>query len=214
MNRNMKNLLRWAGLCLFFVAGCSSGEEPSVGGRVEHPAQPAPSAIQSAAALPPPDTFTLLDKVIAAECLSKTVTVHRPGMWPEEAQISVSVPRIWSQDVPDRDCTKDSECGDGFCDRGRCEAIRACEDRYGQHCIDDRVFQGSHPYSVGCSGLCLDGRCRSCVLDEECVEKFGSSPPQPGTGIQCTKLRPGAPHHERPCERSVEAGFSHQGLSP
>jgi hypothetical protein len=27
--------------------------------------------------------------------------------------------RRWSKNVPERSCTKDDECGDGFCDRGR-----------------------------------------------------------------------------------------------
>src|SRR5689334_5064863 len=41
-------------------------------------------------------------------------------------------PRALSQRVPDRACSDDSECGDGFCDRGRCAPI--WEDWYGQRC--------------------------------------------------------------------------------
>lgn len=66
-------------------------------------------------------------------------------------------PRALSQNVPDRACRADSECGDGFCDRGRCAPI--WEDRYGQRCAMDCQCG---PY------LCLEGRCRSCLRHAEC----------------------------------------------
>ena len=37
-------------------------------------------------------------------------------------------PRPWSKNVPDRPCTKDSECGDGFCDAGRRSSDRDDDD--------------------------------------------------------------------------------------
>jgi hypothetical protein len=64
-----------------------------------------------------------------------------------------------SQQVSDRVCREDSECGDGFCDRGRCAPI--WEDTYGQRC------------TMNCqcgSFLCLWGRCRSCLHHAECIE--------------------------------------------
>jgi len=202
MRKIITILVHAAGLCLLFASGCSSGDEPSVGGRVGHPAQPTPSAIQSAAALPLPDTFTLLDQVIADECVFRKGGGTPPDSWPQDKPWGDYLPRAWSQDVPDRDCTKDSECGDGFCDRGRCAAIWTCHDRYGQHCIDDRVFQGSYPYPIRCNGVCLEGRCRSCVSDDECVAALGPPPPTPpASGISCTKANPRAPHHQRKCER-------------
>jgi hypothetical protein len=68
--------------------------------------------------------------------------------------------RPWSKNVPERRCTKDEECGDGFCDRGRCAAIWTYMASYGQRCEWDRWCAGY---------LCIDGRCRSCISDEECA---------------------------------------------
>ncbi|MCK6590454.1 MAG: hypothetical protein L6Q76_23060, partial [Polyangiaceae bacterium] len=31
--------------------------------------------------------------------------------------------RAWSKNVPKSRCTKDSECGDGFCDRDHCAPL-------------------------------------------------------------------------------------------
>jgi hypothetical protein len=69
--------------------------------------------------------------------------------------------RPWSKNVPERRCAKDEECGDGFCDRGRCAAIWTYRERYGQRCEEDEWCGRS---------LCIDGRCRSCVSDEECAK--------------------------------------------
>jgi hypothetical protein len=68
-----------------------------------------------------------------------------------------------SQRVPDRACREDRECGDGFCDRGRCAPI--WEDRYGQRCT---MTCQCGPF------LCLEGRCRSCLHHTECVENGNS----------------------------------------
>ena len=78
--------------------------------------------------------------------------------------------RQWSTNVPKRRCVKDDECGDGFCDRGRCAAIRTCASDYGQRCQPDDEC-GWHP--------CRDGRCRSCVSTAECASmrnEFGTDP--------------------------------------
>jgi hypothetical protein len=55
-------------------------------------------------------------------------------------------------------CKKDDECGDGFCDRGRCAAIWTYGGQYGQPC------EGNYG-----GLLCIDGRFRSCVSDAECA---------------------------------------------
>ena len=188
---------RTAWLCALLVAACSSGDEPPGGGRIEHPAQPAPSAVQSAAALPPPNVFTPLDHAIAEDCVPDKQGWSRHG-------------RAWSQNVPDRDCTKDRECGDGFCDRGRCAAIWTCWARYGQHCIDGRVAPNPDPYKVRCAGMCLEGRCRSCVSDEECVEVLGSwgaGWAESAKDAKCTE--PPAGGHERECALVFYQGPHH-----
>jgi hypothetical protein len=88
--------------------------------------------------------------------------------WPCDARPEHRVvdrpPHALSQSVPDRACREDRECGDGFCDRGRCAPI--WEDRYGQRCT--MTCQCS-PY------LCLEGRCRSCLRHAECLEPHGMS---------------------------------------
>lgn len=66
-----------------------------------------------------------------------------------------------SSHVPNRDCSKDYECGDGFCDRGICAVIWREVGHYGQRCTKD--WQ--------CDGICLDGRCRSCLFHAECAAK-------------------------------------------
>jgi hypothetical protein len=78
-----------------------------------------------------------------------------------------------SENVPDKTCMHDLECGDGFCDRGRCAAIWDFGRTYGQEC---EILPTIHQ----CGGwLCLDGRCRSCVSDEECKSQLGGGTCEP-----------------------------------
>jgi hypothetical protein len=75
----------------------------------------------------------------------------------------------WSRIAPDanfrktspkRRCTKDDECGDGFCDRGGCAPIWSCHSAYGQQC----------QANIDCHRRpCVHGRCRSCVSNAECA---------------------------------------------
>jgi hypothetical protein len=76
-----------------------------------------------------------------------------------------SPPRPLSKNVPDRECKKDRECGDGICDQGRCSALWAEDRGYGQRC-------NASPAGPFCDSryFCREGRCRSCVSDEECRE--------------------------------------------
>ena len=63
-----------------------------------------------------------------------------------------------SQKVPDRVCSDDRECGDGFCDRGRCAPI--WDEWYGLRCTE----------ACECGPfLCLEGRCRSCLRHADCA---------------------------------------------
>ena len=132
------------------TAACSSPDPSPGGARVKHPLKPAPTAAPSAtpsqtpSASPPTAELTPLDLAIYSHC-------------PIQA---------WSKNVPERSCTKDSECGDGFCDRDRCAPIWTCWETMGQRCVGARQSGG------WCSGTCLDGRCRSCLSDDECEKAF------------------------------------------
>jgi hypothetical protein len=169
--RKVKAAMRAPVLALVFLPGllaataCSSVDEGAASGRLEHPPgkatekAAASASAQVAAATP---AFTPLDKTIAEGCVPLP---NLPDSYP-------AWPRQWSQDVPERDCTSDDECGDGFCDRGRCSAIWTCVERHGQRCIDGEVY----PIRGGprrCNALCIESRCRSCVSDEECVQVLG-----------------------------------------
>lgn len=159
-----------ASRCLLFcLAACSSVDDPHAGRRVGHPPQPPPSAISSAAQQqdagpPPPATFTPLDYTIADACDGSPKFPGGPAIWPY----------AWSKNVPTHDCTHDVECGDGFCDRGRCAAIWTCYERYGQRCISGLPAPSPHIGNSRCKGLCLEGRCQSCLSDEECMKELGT----------------------------------------
>jgi hypothetical protein len=76
-------------------------------------------------------------------------------------------PRPISKNVPSRTCTKDEECGDGFCDRTACARIWTWRAGIGQRC-------GPNTKVSDCgSRLCIDGRCRSCLFHAECPKEFG-----------------------------------------
>lgn len=96
--------------------------------------------------------------------------------------------QAWSVNVPKRACTKDEQCGDGFCNRGQCAAIWTCDDRHGQRCQNDEQ----------CRGVCVEGRCRSCESDAEC-RRDGRTP-----DAFCT--RPLAITARRNCFANVHTG--------
>ncbi len=114
-----------------------------------------------------------------------------PSQWwglklsPLEKIIADTAPtQPWSQHVPDQACSKDDECGDGFCDRGRCNAIWTCATRAGMPCETHE-----HCKSFGIS-ICVDGRCRSCTSDAECEAAH------PGKGYLCN-IFPRPPYPRR-----------------
>ena len=172
-------LAAWMGLSC--TASCSSDHEAPGRARVKNPRQRAPvtgapvEEAQEVKPPPPEGPFSPLDKVIADDCIFVSETGPVLG-------------RAWSQNVPERDCTADDECGDGFCDRGHCAAIWSCGHRYGQHCVDGKTAPSRGSASKGCIGLCIDGRCRSCTSDEECVEQYRS----PNIGCNPGRERSGA----------------------
>jgi hypothetical protein len=173
-------LMAWLGLSC--AASCLSDGEAPVGARIKNPRQRAPNPVapveesQEVKPPPPEGPFSALDKAIADDCLPI------PG-------IGLVQGRAWSQDVPERDCTDDTECGDGFCDRGRCAAIWTCRERYGQHCVDGKTAPSRGSASNGCYGLCLDGRCRSCTSDAECAKASGYADAMCGPGRERSGAR-------------------------
>lgn len=162
---------------VFFLgcaASCSSIDEAPGGGRVEHPTEPktkTPHSSSSVAAAP----TTLarpLESADVPQAASMSSTAPAPPdtaepklqLSPLEQAIANDHPsRPWSQHVPKRACTKDEQCGDGFCDRGKCAAIWTGSMSFGQRCGEER--------DCGTVFLCMEGRCRSCVSDLECKGK-------------------------------------------
>jgi hypothetical protein len=136
-------LAAWVGLCC--VVSCSSSDQVPAGGRVEHPdPTPAPTPTTTNVAASPAPTPETSAPPEAEEQSPKTLE-DEPA-------------RPLSKNVPKRSCKKDGECGDGFCDRGRCAAIWSYTWLYGQPCEENR-------YRLPC----IDGRYRSCVSDAECT---------------------------------------------
>jgi len=137
-------LAAWVGLCC--AVSCSSIDPAPAGGRVERP-DPAPA--------PTPTTTTLAPSPAPTPetPAPPDVEEQRPKTLAEDGPA-----RPWSKNVPKRRCKKDDECGDGFCDRGRCAAIWTYIAQYGQPCEENRGYLP-----------CIDGRHRSCVSDAECA---------------------------------------------
>jgi hypothetical protein len=156
------------------IASCASSNPPPGEKRVEHAgdsqAPPIYSADpdQDASSPPAVGQISPLDRAISEICPA----------------------RPWSKNVPDRACTKDSECGDGFCDRDHCAAIWTCDQRYGQRC-----YGPEREKKTGwCRGLCSEGRCRSCLSNEDCITERDNSaaecgPTRDRAGLQGCGIR-------------------------
>jgi hypothetical protein len=148
-------------VALTSVISCVSSDDVPGGRRVEHPDPSAPTPIATTNAVSPSVQTETLTPTVDPPPLA---SVDEPPLGltrsPLDKAIAEDDPaRPWSKSVPKRSCTKDDECGDGFCDRGRCAAIWTSTERYGQRCERDGQC-GSRP--------CIDGRCRSCISDMEC----------------------------------------------
>src|SRR5687767_171435 len=113
-------LVAWVSLGV--AASCSSDDQATAGGRVEHPLEPGPAVTQEPAkAPPPPSSFAPPE---ASTAVTSPPAVERPlslsekfeqstGMKlsPVEKAIMEDCPdRAWSKNVPERRCMKDSEC--------------------------------------------------------------------------------------------------------
>jgi len=141
------------GLGLIGVVSCSAVDDGSRGTVESAPGRLQPTLITTTAASASPQTPAGPQDVVAWPCDA------RP-----EYRFADRPSHALSQHVPDRICREDSECGDGFCDRGRCAPI--WEDRYGQRCSMTCQCQ---PF------LCIEGRCRSCLHHTDCVVHVSAS---------------------------------------
>lgn len=173
-------LRAWFGLGMLWLASCSSVDEVPRGGRVEHPTEPHPLVAPSTSVASTPSP-------IAAAKGSATPSQEAPPrrrtpseVYEESTGIKLSEAdkaimddcpsHALSKNVPKRACTKDEQCGDGFCDRGRCAAIWTCTVEYGQRCDEEQ--------KCGVHYLCRDGRCQSCAADSECKSYPNNSDPK------------------------------------
>ena len=216
MNRTLWGTL-FVGLTAWISLGgavsCLSDDQAPGGGRVEHPVEPGPKAKPSPTASAPSSAVALPAAsavVTSAPVATSTPSVERrlsPSERFEEltgiklSELEKTImddcpERAWSKSVPKRRCTKDNECGDGFCDRGRCAPVWSCTSDYGQPCERDNHC-GVRP--------CIDGRCRSCKSDTECTgfkiqdAKCVSDPFVPGAR-ECIGVFPSIPGEIAPAK--------------
>lgn len=157
----------WLGLAC--SASCASSDKPRPGVRIE------PRVDTGLNAPSPPTNLAKTPASTATQAPSCRLPSEakafeqRTGftLSPVERTIMDDCPpREWSKNVPQRSCTKDDECGDGFCDREKCVPIWTCHTRYGQRCeTDDHC-----PTSLT---ACDDGRCRSLLRSEFYERKLG-----------------------------------------
>jgi hypothetical protein len=165
MNRTRSRILfvelvAWLGLAS--LVSCVSSDDVPGPGRVEHPDPSSKSPPPPATLSPPPAPAPVPSEPSGHPPPPSDVDKQPSGFTrsPLDKAIAEDDPaRPWSKNVPKHQCTNDGECGDGFCNRGRCAAIWTYTLTLGQRC----------GWDVQCGSLlCIDGRCRSCVSDTEC----------------------------------------------
>jgi len=157
-----------AGVNLACAASCVPSDGAREGGRVEPPRDPGPPAPPPTSVVPPLAPAPVTSPPLVELPLSRSEKFEqRSGikLSPLDKAIVDECPeRAWTQNVPNRLCKNDGECGDGFCDRGRCAAKQTCSSDYGRRCENQD----------DCNFLpCIKGRCRSCVAEAECDWKRG-----------------------------------------
>jgi hypothetical protein len=149
--------LRSLGAVLGIAASgaCSSNPPAPGSGRADHAGNRAPAQAPSADAGPDPSPLSSVGPLSPLDWAIRNECPARP----------------WSTKVPARACTNDSECGDGYCDRDRCAIIWTCQSDYYRNGL--RCYGPKSGKSGLCPGLCLEGRCRSCLSDDECTTAIG-----------------------------------------
>jgi hypothetical protein len=160
-------------VCLVSCSGASDAPSGHVESPVEHrraQAPKSPPSMEAASESPqlPDAAPTRPDCRQPHRADEPCPQVPTMALSPIDRAIADDYPaKRWSKNMPDRACIKDDECGDGFCDRDRCAPIYTWTARYGQRCDATYACPGSL--------LCIDGRCRSCVSDAECVTRHSNS---------------------------------------
>ncbi|HRI64057.1 MAG TPA: hypothetical protein PK156_07455, partial [Polyangium sp.] len=129
---------------------------------------------------------------------SEAVEKYGVKLTAEQKVIADMCPRVpWSKNVPNRACQRNDECGDGFCDRGKCIAIFSCGIALGSPCEKD----GQCPFQ-----MCIDGHCSSCISDEECQQRLGHP------DRKCTVTQRHAPGRECTLLDGRPAGMDWQAI--
>src|ERR1044072_596631 len=109
-------LVAWVGLG--FAVSCSSSDQASGEGRVEHPDPTAKAPTPSTHPAPPAEP-TAATSAPAEPSPSVSEMDGQPSgkkLPPLDKAIAEDDPaRPWSKNVPTRSCKSDGECGDGFC---------------------------------------------------------------------------------------------------
>lgn len=179
-------------------AACSSTESTTGGRLIDSPRGiHAGDAGKADATSPLPDGSASACSPIYGCYPPPTLFVHVPTgseaaekygvkLTAEQKVIADTCPRVpWSKNVPNRTCQRNDECGDGFCDRGKCTAILTCFITLGSPCEKD----GQCPFM-----MCIDGHCSSCISDEECQERLEhpdrkcTATQRHAPGRECTRL--------------------------
>lgn len=97
-------------------------EHPDPGAKAPSPPTAPPQATsESSAHAPSPSDVDTQSSGFTLSPSDKAIRGDKPA-------------RPWSKNVPKRSCTKDDECGEGSCDRGRCAAIWTWNLTLGQRC--------------------------------------------------------------------------------
>jgi hypothetical protein len=170
MQLNRTIALGIAGLVLLAcAASCASSGKPHPGVCVEHPVDTGPKAPLPPTDLTPTPASTTTPAPLCRPPSHAEAFEQRTGLKLSPVEKSIMddcPPRAWSKNVPQRGCTKDDECGDGFCQKGECASILTCGASYGHRCEDEHhcAMQLSH---------CSDGRCRSWPISEIFERRLG-----------------------------------------
>lgn len=149
---------------LCWTVSCSAMDDAIGGNRAEGPSDAVLKTAPSASATQPPGVAasSAPSPQTSSPAAGRTESPSEADLLPIDKAIAEDCPeRALSKNVPKAACSTDQQCGDGFCDRGRCAAIWTCNVRYSKHCERDA--------QCGTRYLCIQGRCSSCISDSECM---------------------------------------------